>query len=153
DDDLGLAYGLAHLGSATTYTREFDQAAEALGEAIALARGACDPPAISTVLSHLGILAYFQGQPDRATEILRECLTIARTEQRADHRRFSVGRALTYLGRALSEQGKFGEAMEAFEKGVTGPEARVAGVIRSMLLDWTAAVFGATGEPSRAARL
>jgi predicted ATPase len=153
EDDLGLAYGLAHLGSARTYLREFGRAAEALGEAIFLARGAGDSPAISTVLSHLGMLAYFQGEPDRATEILRECLTTARTEQPTDHRRFSVGRALTYLGRALSEQGKFGEAMEVFEQGVTGPEARVAGVIRSMLLDWTAAAFSATGQPLRAARL
>jgi tetratricopeptide (TPR) repeat protein len=153
DDDLGLVYGLTGLGQIWTYMGEFEPAAEALNEAIAVARVAGDPPAISTALACLGTLAYFQRDRDRATEILRECLALARTEQRSDNRRFSIGRALSLLGRTLSEQGKYGEAIEAFEEALAGPEALAAGWILSLLLDWTAAIFGATGEPLCAARL
>jgi predicted nucleic acid-binding protein len=92
-------------------------------------------------------------QPDRATEFRREGVTRGWTMQRADHRHHSVGRALAFLGRALSEQGKFDEGMVVFEDGLAGPEARVAGMTLSQVLDWTAAVFGATGQPLRAARL
>jgi len=154
DDDVGLAYGLGFLGATRACMGEFEPATEALNEAIALARGSGDPPAISTVLSNLGILACFQ-QQDRASEIARECLAVARTEQRAGYPtgRFSVGRALIVLGRALFEQRKFGEAMEVFEEALAGPEPLVNGAVLSQLLDWMAAVFGATGEPLRAARL
>jgi tetratricopeptide (TPR) repeat protein len=153
DDDLGLAYGLEYLAAARYCMGEFEPAAEALNEAVALACGAGEPPALSNVLYHLGTLVYLQGQGDRATEIAREGLAVARTEQRSDNRRFSVDRALALLGRTLSEQRKFGEAKEAFEEALAGPETLVSAGQLCSSLDWMAAVFAATGEPLRAARL
>jgi tetratricopeptide (TPR) repeat protein len=153
DDDLGLAYGLSNLGSNQLFGREFDPADANLTESLALARSAGDPNLLCIVLAPLGTLANLQGQHDRAIELLRESVTVGRTVQRADHRRFSVGRALMQLGRALFEQGKFDEAMVVFEDALAGPQAPVAGVTLSQLLDGTAAVFGATGQPLRAARL
>jgi tetratricopeptide (TPR) repeat protein len=153
DDDLGLAYGLANLGISQLSLGEFDRAHATLTEGLALARGAGDPNATSAVLTPLGALAILQGQHERATDFLRESVTVGRTVERADHRRHQVGRALSFLGRALSEQGKFDEAMLAFEDALAGPVAQVAGMTLSQVLEWAAAVFGATGQPLRAARL
>jgi len=105
------------------------------------------------LLASLGNLAFMQGQRDRATALLRESVTVGRTVQQMHQRRYSVGRALMFLGRALFEQGKFEEAMLVFEDALAGPEAPAAGATLSQLLDFTAAVFGATGQPLRAARL
>ena len=130
DDDLGLAYGLMNLGRNQLFGGEFDPANANLTESLSLARSAGDPNLLCIVLAPLGTLANLQGQHDRAIELLRESVTVGRTVQRADHRRFSVGRALMQLGRALFEQGKFDEAMVVFEDALAGVEAGRAGGFR-----------------------
>jgi tetratricopeptide (TPR) repeat protein len=153
DDDLGLAYALLNLGTNQLYSLDFDLANVNLTASLVLARSAGDPTLLCVVLAPLGTLTHLQRQPDRAIELLRESVTVGRTVQRADQRRFSVGRALMQLGRALLEQGNFDAAMAVFEDALAGPESPPAGVTLSQLLDATAAVFGATGQPLRAARL
>jgi tetratricopeptide (TPR) repeat protein len=153
NDDLGLAYGVANLGITHIAMGEFERAESTLADGLALARGAGDPNTLSLVLTSLGTLAMLRGEHQRATEYLRESAMLGRTVQRPDMRRNSVQRALVFLGRALSEQGKFEEAMLALEDALAGREAPLGGVTLSQALDWTAAVFGATGQPLRAARL
>jgi len=152
DDDLGLAQGLANLGANQLYTGEFEQADEALTESLALARGAGEPFTICLVLNQLGTLAYLRGQHERATEFLHESLTLGRTLERPGDRGHVVGRALVLSGRALYEQGRFEEALVFFTHALSG-EAPMVGLTLGQVLDWTAALFGATGEPLRAARL
>jgi tetratricopeptide (TPR) repeat protein len=153
DDDLGLVYGLANLGINQFAIGDFVRADDTLSEGLALARSAGDANTISVVLTPLGTLATLRGQHDRATEFLYESATLGRTVHRPDMRRHLVGRALGFLGWALSEQRKFDAAMLVFEDALAGPEAPVAREMLSRILDWTAAIFGATGQPLRAARL
>jgi hypothetical protein len=105
------------------------------------------------VLNQLGTLARVRGQYERAQDYLRESLTVGRNLERSGERSHIVGRALILFGRALSLQGDFTEALAVLRVALSGGEADLVGPTLGQLLEWTGAVFGATGEPLRAARL
>jgi len=153
DDNLGLSQGLSNLGTQQMFMGEFEQAGASLSESLALARAAGQPFTTCLVLNSLGTLARLQRQPERAAEYLRESLTLSRTLERPGDRGHAVGRALILHGRALTDQEDFAAAIAMFREALSGGEAILAGPTLGQLLDWTAAIFGATGEPLRAARL
>ena len=146
DDDLGLSQGLSNLGANQLFMGEFDQADASLSESLALARAAGQPFTTCLVLNQLGTLARLQKQYERAQEYLRESLSVGRSLERSHDRSHIVGRALVLLGRALSERGDFREAMALFRVALAGGEADLVGPTLGQLLDWTAAVLGATGR-------
>jgi predicted ATPase/DNA-binding XRE family transcriptional regulator len=154
NDDVGLAQALSNLGINQQFRGEFEQSNAALSESLALARAAGQPFSVCLALNALGTLARLERQHERAAEYLRESLTLARTLKRPGERGHAVGRALVLLGRALAEHGALAEAMVMYRQAFAErSDAHIAGVTLSQLLDWTAAAFGATGEPLRAARL
>jgi tetratricopeptide (TPR) repeat protein len=153
DDDLGLSQGLSNLGANQIFTGQFAQADASLSESLALARAAGQSFTTCLVLNQLGTLARLRSQLERAAEYLVESLTLGRSLERPGDRGHVIGRALIQLGRALSEQGDFAAAMAMFAEALSGGEAILMGPTLGQLLDWTAAIFGATGEPVRAARL
>jgi hypothetical protein len=122
-----LSQGLSNRGANQIFTGEFEQADASLSESLALARAAGPPFTTCLVLNQLGTLARLRGQ--------------------------FIGRALIQLGRALSEQGELTAAMGVFRDALSGGEASLMGPTLGQLLNWTAAIFSATGEPLRAARL
>ena len=105
------------------------------------------------MLNQLGTLARLQKQYERAEDYLRESLSVGRSLERPHDRSHIVGRALVLLGRALSERGDYTEAMTLFRTALSGGDADLMGPTLGQLLDWTAAIFGACGDPLRAARL
>jgi non-specific serine/threonine protein kinase len=153
DDDVGLSQGLSNLGANQMFTGEFEQADASLSESLDLARAAGQPFTICLVLNQLGTLARLRGEPERAVDYLSESLMLGRGLERPGDRGHVIGRALIQLGRTLAERGDHEAAMAVFRDALAGGEAILMGPTLGQLLDWTAASFGATGEPLRAARL
>jgi hypothetical protein len=74
--------------------------------------------------------------------------------ERASDRGYSIVQALVHLGRILTDQGDFGQALEVFKDGLaTLREAGLAGATLSYSLDWLAVALARTGDPLRAALL
>ena len=135
-------------------TGEFEEAETALTESLELARRSGSTFEICLALHCFGTLARAQGQPERATTFLRESLELGRTLERAVDRGYAVGRALVFLGRALSEQGHVEEAMVVLKEALAELRGSgMAGFTLCQALEWIAPLVATTGDPLRAARL
>ncbi|MEM7156821.1 MAG: tetratricopeptide repeat protein [Myxococcota bacterium] len=108
-DPRQVAACLDRRGTVLSKERRFDEAAEALRQALAIEES--DPEAetlLPQTLDSLGVVLSNQGQHEEAERIHRRVLEIRRRTQAVGHP--STGRTLHNLGHDLNRQGEFAKA-------------------------------------------
>ncbi len=148
-DDLGLV---------SVYRWLTDDAAGSIGaveESLRLCRANGIRGEAATTLRNLGVITRWQGQYARAVAFLRESVAEARAQPvGAYHRAYNVARSAAQLGRTAYLQGDAALARAAFREALDMiSEARLADHTLADFLDWLAALDGAFGQPTRAAKL
>ncbi|MBM3268517.1 MAG: tetratricopeptide repeat protein [Candidatus Sericytochromatia bacterium] len=108
---------LAALGRAGDLCRALGQsrrAVDALEEAVALARTERDRARLAANLIRLGTAFQYADEHATAERFLREALALAEAEGLGPY----VGFACQHLGKCLAEQGRYGEARDAFDRAL-----------------------------------
>jgi non-specific serine/threonine protein kinase len=141
--------GLAMLGILAEDSGRFDEAAESLEAALAIAQRFDYPSGVELVLNHLGVIAWGRGQTEQALEHWKAALAI----QREIGDLWGAAVALSFLGIAACESGDLKSAFAMHQESLTYFwEFRNAEDIAHGLSNM-AMVLVAAGSPERAARL
>jgi tetratricopeptide (TPR) repeat protein len=123
-----------------------------LDESLRISRELSDEALVVLALRQLGIVARWQAQYERADALLRE--SAEKAHQLNPHRGFQLARSLSNLGRVAYLQGHYEQARILLCQALdVTRESRLGGQPLADGLDWLAAVEGAEGEVTRAARL
>jgi non-specific serine/threonine protein kinase len=153
-DDVGLAQALVNRSVLLCATREYEPAAVALKEALALARTGGKPFTVSMALSGLGTVARLQRRHDLAAAYLRESVAVARSVERASDCAYLLAASLTPLGRVLCDQRQDDAAMALFKEALEViRDAGMGGNRLCYCLQGIAVVHERNGDPLQAVTL
>ncbi|HET8651458.1 MAG TPA: adenylate/guanylate cyclase domain-containing protein [Gaiellaceae bacterium] len=108
------AGALNSLGTLLFFQEEFDRAAEALEESLAIYRAAGDLPCVLDVVNSLGNVTWALGDKRRTSKLRDEALTLARQLRDA----YGIGRTLHYIGEEARDSGARLRARRAFEESI-----------------------------------